>query len=457
MSFHAPITVQIERGTLILASVVLVTLAWCCPAQAQIIANSRAVGGISIDTNGVLEPTTVDLTGKLRKQRFETLQQIPGELNGLASTRKISLRRLDAAIQRYLDKGEDLPDDIRYLAGLQRIQYVFVVPEQNDIILAGPGEGWTVDKRGFVVGVTTGRPVLLLDDLLVALRSAKQNSRETISCSIDPTAAGLQRLREHVARLRTIGNPKQTAAGVEQTLGKQQISITGVPATSHFARVLVAADYRMKRLAMNFEPAPVDGLPSYLAMIEPGPDGMSNMLPRWWLAPDFAPLLRDAAGTSWELRRASVKAMAEEDFLTASGDRRKGGKANPVAQQWADNMTAKYDELALADPIFGQLRNCIDMAVVAALIVKRNLIGKAGCRLSAMTDPSGAKVVSFPAPREVDTQASLLKKGRKWLISASGGVEVDSRLIVDRVEKTRSLDAIRIRVLAREHEEWWWN
>ena len=457
MSLLASIAVRIERGTLILPSVVLVALVWCCPVQAQIIADTRAVGGVSIDTNGVLAPTTVDLTGKLRKRRFEALQQIPGELNGLASTRKISLRRLDAAIQRCLDSGEDLPDDIRYLAGLQRIQYVFVVPEKNDIILAGPGEGWTVDKRGFVVGVTTGRPVLLLDDLLVALRSARQNSRQVISCSIDPTADGLQRLREHIARLRTIGNPKQTAAGVQRTLGKQQISIAGVPATSHFARVLVAADYRMKRLAMNFEPAPVNGLPSYLAMIKPGPRGMSNMLPRWWLAPDFAPLLRDAEGTAWELRGANVKAMAEEDFLTASGDRRQGGKANPVAQRWADLMTAKYDELALADPIFGQLRNCIDMAVVAALIVKEDLTGKAGCRLPAMTDPSGVEIVSFPAPREVDTQASLLKKGRNWLISASGGVKVNSRLILDRVEKTDSLDAIRIRALAREHEDWWWN
>jgi len=457
MPLHAPIAARIGRGTLIFTPVVLVALAWCCPSQAQIIATSRAVGGIWVDTDGQLKSTTVDFAGDLRKLRLEALQQIPGDLNGLASMRKISLRRLDEAIQRCLDSGEDLPDEIRYLAGLQRIQYVFVMPEENDIILAGPGEGWKVDPQGFVVGATTDRPVLLLDDLLVALRSAKQNSREVISCSIDPTAEGLQRLRQHVAGLRTIGNPKRTAAGVERTLGKQQITLTGVPATSHFARVLVAADYRMKRLAMGFETPPVKDLPSYLQMIKPGPRGMSNMMPRWWLAPDFAPLLRDAEGNSWELRGASVKAMAEEDFLTATGDRRQGGKANPLAQKWADNMTAKYDELALADPIFGQLRNCIDLAVVAALIVKEDLTRKAGCELPAMMDSAGAEVVSFPAPQEVQSQASLLKKGRNWLISVSGGVKVSPRMILDRVEKTGSLDAIRIRALARENEEWWWN
>ena len=55
---------------------------------------------------------------------------------------------------------------------------------------------------------------------------------------------------------------------MEEAVGPQTITVTGVPATSHFARVIVAADFRMKRLAMNFEPAPVDGMPSFLTMLK---------------------------------------------------------------------------------------------------------------------------------------------------------------------------------------------
>jgi hypothetical protein len=44
------------------------------------------------------------------------------------------------------------------------------------------------------------------------------------------------------------------------------VGSTGVPTDSRFAQVLVAADYRMKRIGMNFEKAPVRGLPSYLEM-----------------------------------------------------------------------------------------------------------------------------------------------------------------------------------------------
>ena len=45
------------------------------------------------------------------------------------------------------------------------------------------------------------------------------------------------------------------------------------PTNSHFARVLVAADYRMKRLAMNLDPAPIAGFPSYVELLKTGAQG----------------------------------------------------------------------------------------------------------------------------------------------------------------------------------------
>ncbi len=96
-------------------------------------------------------------------------------------------------------------------------------------------------------------------------------------------------------------------------------------------------------------------------------------MPRWWLATNYDPLLTDADGLAWELRGPGVKAMTEEDFLLANGDRVHSGKASPTAQKWANNMTARYDELSKRDTIFGELRNCMDLAIVAALLFKENL------------------------------------------------------------------------------------
>ncbi|MDZ7615421.1 MAG: DUF1598 domain-containing protein, partial [Patescibacteria group bacterium] len=314
------------------------------PGFGQVTTTNRAVGGIYTDALGHLKNAQVDDLGELARVRAAAMAPIPGGLNARVETRKVSLRGLEAVVRDAVDNGREIPDEARYLAGLQQIHYVLVYPEHNDIVLMGPGEGWKLDARGNVVGVSTGRPVLLLDDLLVALRTARGAAQQAISCSIDPTPEGLQRLRSHVSKLRTIGNPEQTARGIEEVLGPQQVSITGVPPTSHFARVMVAADYRMKRLAMGFEPAPVSGLPSFLSMIGGGSGhGMSNMLPRWWLEPKYEPLLRDPDGLAWELRGAKVVAMTEEDFLTATGSTEQTGKANPLAKRWADGMTARFD------------------------------------------------------------------------------------------------------------------
>jgi len=429
-----------------------------CPSLfAQTLSTRSAVGGISVDANGLLENAEVDQLGELSRIRSRALEPIPGNLNQATPLRKVSLRRLEEAIKKYIEDGKELPDSVKYLAGLQGIRYIFVDPERKDIVLAGPGEGWTVDASGNVVGVTTGRPVMFLDDLLVALRTAGKTVQSGISCSIDPTPEGLTRLRAHVNKLKTIGNPSMTAAGIEDVLGMQQISVVGVPETSRFARVLVAADYRMKRLAMNFDPPPVSGLPSFLQMMKASGSGMRNMLPRWWLMPSYDPLLRDADGLAWELRGASVKAMTEEDFLAADGTRRHTGRASGVAQKWANNMTSKYSELAIADPIFGELQNCMELAVVAALIVKEDLSQKAGSSMPLLLDPTDVDIANFPAPKQVDSKASVLKKGRKWIISASGGVLVDSWAIVEKVKQDNSLDKVRTKAIADESTNWWWN
>jgi len=453
-----PVLIRAARRTVAILIAVALCAAWCPAIHAQVgIATTRAVGGISVDPSGLLENALLDEIGKLQQSRAKALQAIPGELNQATESRKVSLRRLEAKIQQCLRGGQKLPDDITYLAGLQQIHHVFVYPEQNDIVLAGPGEGWKVDGRGNIVGVTSGRAVMLLDDLLVALRTARAAAQGGISCSIDPTPEGLVRLREHTRRLRTIGDPRVTAAGIEQVLGPQMISVSGVPDNSHFARVMVAADYRMKRLAMNFEPAPVRNLPSFLQMLKAGGRGMRNMLPRWWLAPAYEPLLRDAQGLAWQFQGGSVKAMTEEDVLAADGSREHTGRSSSSARRWAETMTMRYDELAVADPVFGQLRNCMELAIVAALLVKENLLQKADLQMPVLMDSGRVAVGEFAVPKQVNSQASLMKKGRNWFITASGGVQVNSWEIADRVQQSNTPATARAKAAPAGHTNWWWN
>src|SRR5262249_31571984 len=139
-----------------------------------------------------------------------------------------------------------------------------------------------------------------------------------------------------------------------------------------------------------------------------------NMMPRWWLACDYDPIAKSEDGLAFEIRGRGVKAMTEDEIIGADGNVQQTGKANPVAQKWADTMTAKYDELSAKEPIFGELRNIMDLAVVAAIIKKENLCSQAGCDLNSVwKQESSVAHQEFPAPKFVDTQCSLMKRGRE--------------------------------------------
>jgi hypothetical protein len=423
------------------------TSSGCLHAQIIDTGIQRAVGGVSIDASGLLNTAQLDALGELAKLRVAAIGKTPEELKNLADMRMVSLRGLEEAIAECTKNNRPLPDNIKYLAGLQRIRYVFVYPEKKDIVLAGPGEGWKVDDRGNVVGLTTGRPVLQLDDLLTSLRSAMQAAQGGIRCSIDPTQEGMARLKQ-----LEVANPFAELKAREQAMGNQQITVAGVPASSHFARILVAADYRMKRIGMGFEPAPHSvKLPSYLQMVST--TKQYGNTPRWWMEPKFDAILKDASGMAWELSGSSVQTLTEEDIFNAKGERQHTGKANPLAKRWADMMTKEFPALAVAEPVFGELQNCMELAVVSALIVKERLPEKAGNSLPVLFTSTEVKTEEYNAPKQVPSQASMVKR----TISVSGGVAVNSWLIVDKAQTSDSVAAIRDKAAAKNHTTWWWN
>jgi hypothetical protein len=420
------------------------------------VVGTRGVGGVSIDAAGVLARSDVDTASRLREARLKAFTPLDSDLAADSRCRKISLRRLSATIEVQRLARRPVDDALQNLAGLMRIEYVFVFPDENDIVLAGPAEGWRVDNQGNTVGRTSNQPVLQLDDFLVALRTAKAaTSGRGISCSIDPTEEGLKRLRP-LFKSATLS--EATVERLEQALGPQQITITGVPPSSHFAHVLVAADFLMKRLGMNFERAPVDGLPSYMELLAtrtaPRP---KSAMPRWWMAPKYDPLLKDADGLAWQLRAGGVQTLTEDGYLSSSGAVASTGREDPLAKKWADAMTNNYAALSKSLPVLAELRNCIDLAVVGALLVKEDLPRKAGCDLSLLLDESRVAVAEYPVPKTVDSRASLVRKGRDWIISLSGGVQVDSWSALEHVETSGDLPKSRAAAKPGTTDRWWWD
>ncbi|HEY5313904.1 MAG TPA: hypothetical protein VIK18_15350, partial [Pirellulales bacterium] len=169
-------------------------------------------------------------------------------------------------------------------------------------------------------------------------------------------------------------------------------------------------------------------------------------------------LLRDADGLAWELRGASVKTLTEDTLLGRSGSKTKTGKINPVAQAWANNFSARYVDLSLKDTIFGQLRNCMDLAVLAALVVKQDLSGKAGYPMPLWLDDVNLPAAEMVVPRTTDTQVSFARRATFWIVTASGGVQLSLDPIVSSTQSSNQLAPVRQQASRPpEAQNWWWD
>ena len=205
-----------------------------------------------------------------------------------------------------------------------------------------------------------------------------------------------------------------------------------------------------RHLAMNFEPAPVDGMPSFLTLLRGR--SANNMMPRWWLAPNYEPIARDEGGLSWEIRGQGVRCLTEQEFLNDAGQKQLTGKVDPTAQKWADTFTHKFEELAREDSSFGQLRNVMDLAVVGALLVKERLTERSG--LAAPNLMNDQPLDEYATPRSVPSQASFVKAGRNWVVSVSGGVQIYPWQVADRTQVTKDLASARVEKTAGDG--WYW-
>jgi hypothetical protein len=424
--------------------------------------------GVAIDADGVLERQEVaDPTGRLLQMRLQQAEaKLDPDVARTSELRKVSLTRLLKLIDQAIASGARPDDTMLHLAGLTRIQYVFYYPETKDIVLAGPAEGWVETPGGRVVGWETGRPVLELQDLAVALRAFAPGSRRNplVHCSIDPTPEGLQRMQQFISSIgRNIqaNNEQYIVEGLRESLGLQVVTVGGVPAKSHFAQVLVEADYRMKLIGIGLEEPPVD-IRSYVALVNPAVVAR-NAMQRWWFVPDYQRVKVSADGNAAEFVGLGVKLVGEDEVVSASGGRAAaGGVQNRASQQFTQSFTKNYEQLAEVAPVYAQLRNCVDLLVAAAFIDSHDLYAKAGVQLGALGNESDFQVETYNAPRQAATAVNSMWKRNRLMTPVGGGVEIRAaqalsadNVISDDGEVAKAHESIDITKLPAD--QWWWD
>jgi hypothetical protein len=437
--------------------------------------NVNAVAGVVVDANGVLRTEMFpDVTGQLARQRLAAARAAlaatdPGVVKP-SPLRKISLNRLEAALKQRQDSGLPASEEMKHLAGLTRLQYVFYYPETKDIVIAGPAEGWMADPAGRVRALSSLRPVIELDDLIAALRAFPPQGQPTsqISCSIDPTQEGLQRmqqfLRETGTRLAPSGanSAGNIVNGLKDSLGPENIHIRGVPPDTHFAQVMVEADYRMKLIGIGLEHPPVRQLMSWVDRVNPGAVSR-NALQRWYFVPNYECVKETADDLAMELVGDGVKLVNADEVVGPDGTRASSGTVDIASRAFTEAFTKRYGELAAVSPVYAQLRNCIDLAVAAAFIQWRDLYGKAGWNMPLLGDENSYRVQTYQAPQQVDCMINVVWRGSTMMTPIGGGVTIQPRkalnqenLLHDDDGKVGQVhDGIDLKNL--KPDQWWWD
>lgn len=432
-------------------------------APSAVFAQISGLSGIAIDADGVVRQKTFDDPGgQLRKERIASAKAtLDPQLAAFSKMRKISLNRLEQAI---LDHQSTLTDEMRNLAGLQRVRYVFYYPESKDIVLAGPAEGWAPDPSGRLVGLTSGRPVVQLQDLVAALRAFPSGGESTpmISCSIDPTQEGLASMQNFLRRNQpNPADPKPFVESLRNSLGFQLVSINGVAPKTHFAQVMVEADYRMKLIGIGLETPPVK-LISYVARAKPS-EVTNNAMQRWFFVPDYQCVRQSEDKLAMELVGDGVKLVNEDEVVMGSGERKiAGGRGNRASHDFVVNFTKRYPELAERSPVYAELRNLIDLSVAAAYIQEQGYCEKAGWKMEFFGSEKEFPIETYDIPKTVETAVNAVWKGHSLMTPIGGGVTIQptealkaDKLLSDEKGKVSKLrEGIKLNLAKGQ---WWWD
>ena len=459
-----PVVRQWHRSAVFALAAGTLVLAWATHVAIGGIVGgfgNRAVGGVMIDAGGNVRVATPEEQRDFAALVDANTDPIRDGFDKAVDLRVVSLSALRRSVEDAIENHREISDELEYLGGLQRIDYVWADPDNNDVCIAGPAEPWKVSDDGSVVGTRSGLSPLRLVDLLVAFQSVEPARNGGISCSIEPTSEGRHKLQTLLrgVRLRSGQSPASLEPAMRQAFGPQMIKINGVGRSSRLARTMVAADFEMKRIAMGLAPSPIASLPSYLSMAKNQlQSGNSN--PRWWMACDYQPIARDADKRVWKLSGNRVRTMTETDLVDGDGNAKRGNRDDKMAQAWADRMTESYDELAAAIPVFGDLENAMDLAVATTLIVQENLAEQAGMDLRWYTTTAASlEPVQYPIPESVDPQCSFIRGSNGWVVTASGGVDISGFSVVENqtVQATLNEQKETFASTRPQSGSWWWN
>ena len=425
------------------------------------------VSGIFVDPRGVLQSRT-ERIAEFPSQDFlyPARARTSDGVTRATSLRVISLRRLEQSLANRLDNGLLPTDDMRHLAGMIRLEALVLQTDDRDILLLGPATGWQYNSDGCAISTTHQSPTLVLDDLLLLLQAARGDHRPGVfGCSINTRDSNLADLRDFVEQSNrngplAPGQLQRWLRELQRRLGRQEVVIQGIPADSRVAQVLVAADYSMKLIGVG----QLDGgarIPDYFKLLKRArlAGGAPLEALRWWLTMGDRQIIRNPDRTVFQWQGPAVLAQSENQFIAARGQRIPTGFAESVNQEFAENLTRHFDELARREVIFGDLRNVFDLALATTVMQTEDWWSRCEWDGGLLRQPGNYSLEVFPVPKEVESVvAHRIYNQRQIVVQVAGGVQVDLPAVLNTArEESTNFPIPQLPEELESTDSWWWD
>ena len=193
--------------------------------------------------------------------------------------------------------------------------------------------------------------------------------------------------------------------------------------------------------------------------------GGGNSMQRFWFLPLYEAFQQNQEGTAFHFAGQRAQLMSQEEYANGNGKRFDAATTRVTTERFAKQFTEKFPELAENVPVFAELQNAIDLAILAALFKKERLPQKISWRMSLLLDSDRATYAKANSPKFVHSVVNFRRAGTGMIVGlVGGGVVINAmdtvRSIQFKTDEAERVDGIRTGALENARPEshpWWWD
>ena len=168
---------------------------------------------------------------------------------------------------------------------------------------------------------------------------------------------------------------------------------------------------------------------------------------------------------AFQMTGQGVQVLSENERLTDGGERIHTGKSSGPTHEFAENFTKKFSAMAAKYPVYAELKNVFDLAVVSALLKTEDIPNQIGWRMTHFQNPRAYRVKRSSPPQVVRSVVNYRVLKKKYVIAGvSGGVSFRA----DGLVGSKGVKINDYGVMDAEHQAatiptdiektaWWWD